>query len=822
MEKFEINCTAPQVEEEGAKEEVMKYNSERTYDIGDIRKTMKMILPKEYLERTDLSNAEKRVLAVILHTCRSDAYKKLGGYYPISNANLKANAKIGSTGLTPITNHLKELGLIDFEQGEGRTKGKQRKATRYTILFDDKLIQKERFITDSIKPSDNPTIKPSDNPTIKPSEDSIKPSDNPTIKPRTSTSVDNQEVTPIEDGKSGAVYVKGDLNGEVEGNLKLKRNLKVEGNVKGNLEGNVDVNVDGNGEVNLDGNVEGNLEVKGGVSTNNNNIGNTNNKMEELIKKLITSIDNNTRVKSEVDTKILDKLDKISTSIDSLPSKSNGEIQPSINSKVIEEKDKIIEELQDEINKLKAEVNTKDEIIEELQGKLQSSSMDNNGNSNGVVQSTIDTNDKVDNTPIESSTVKSETNSNVIEESDSSKDVKESSSKSCGEVKDSSSSNFDDRIMSYQLGLASSNPIKDRAWKREQQKKLNTKTASKSDVGIVQESNSSERSYTLNKLRKEIVEPFKWMISNINDYGKLDKAEKDFYNAVNKLYSNHSNVITKSEIEPLIDEVITVIQHKEEELTQNADTNETPSKSNVGIVQDSQKEVDKRFHTEDKTAPKAENGEEKKESTAEPSTSDGKTTEVPNADTLHSKEEQENLDEEVDEAASSIFLDGSSKNTPTKKCEEVEFPKTTVIPLREEEQRQVQELLSNQTVNALLEDYSPFDNGKYIEIQTEIRKAVADGKYKERLVQAYLNELEGKGYYCNVEDAMKPLEDTKEDTAETPSDDVMKIFPKTDKRFKEDEDQVEVIEESDDEVTDDDMKGVVVGGSYPEENDAIF
>ena len=193
---FNTPCTPLQDGEEGTKEEVRKYNSERTYDIGDIRKTMKMILPKEYLERTDLTNAEKRVLAVILHTCRSDAYKKLGGYYPISNANLKANTKIGSTGLTPITNHLKELGLIDFEQGEGRTKGKQRKATRYTILFDDKLIQKERFITDSIKPS----------------EDSIKPSDNPTIKPRTSTSVDNQEVTPIEDGKSGAVYVKGDLN----------------------------------------------------------------------------------------------------------------------------------------------------------------------------------------------------------------------------------------------------------------------------------------------------------------------------------------------------------------------------------------------------------------------------------------------------------------------------------------------------------------------------------------------------------------------------------------------------------------------------------
>lgn len=525
--------------------------------------------------------------------------------------------------------------------------------------------------------------------------------------------------------------------------------------------------------------------------------------------KLIESI--NTIVQAIVNTKdeTIEELKKISTSIDNIT-----RVQSEHNTKL----DKLFE-LIEENNK----------SLNELQIKLQSSSMDNNGNSNGVVQSTIDYKDKVDNTPMESSTVQSETNSNVIEESDSSNDVKESNGKSNGEVKDSSSSNFDDRIMSYQLGLASSNPIKDRAWKREQQKKLNTKTAIKSNVGIVQESNSSERSYTLNKLRKEIVEPFKWMISNINDYGKLDKAEKDFYNAVNKLYSNHSNVITKSEIEPLIDEVRTVIQHKEEELTPKSDTKDSSSKSNVGIVQDSPKEIDKRFHTEEKTAQKAETSEEKKEATAEPSTADGKTTKVPNADTLHSKEEQEKLDEEVDEAASSIFLDGSSKNTPTKKCEEVEFPKTIVIPLREEEKRQVQELLSNQTVNALLEDYSPFDNGKYIEIQTEIRKAVADGKYKERLVQAYLNELEGKGYYCNVEDAMKPLEDTKEDTAETPSDeenrsvdDVMKGFPKTDKRFKVDEDQGEVIEESDDEVTDDDMKGVVVGGSYLEENDAIF
>ena len=847
---FNTPCTPLQDGDEGTKEEVRKYNSERTYDIGDIRKTMKMILPKEYLERTDLTNAEKRVLAVILHTCRSDAYKKLGGYYPISNANLKANAKIGSTGLTPITNHLKELGLIDFEQGEGRTKGKQRKATRYTILFDDKLIQKERFITDSIKPS----------------EDSIKPSED-SIKPRTSTSVDNQEVTPIEDGKSGAVYVKGDLNGEVEGNLKLKRNLegylKVEGNVdvnvEGNVKGNVDVNVDGNGEVNLDGNVEGNIEVKGEVSTNNNNIGNTNNNMKELLEKIydkLTSIDINTKVKSEA------------------------------NAKLIEEKDKIIIELQGKNQELNELIKTKDEILDNL---------------------------FCDYKELCGEYVK------LIRRIGSYDNLKETQSNSTVETKTTTaSSSTVDKIMTHQLGLASSNPIKDKAWKREQQKKVDTKTASKSNICIVQESNYSERSYTLNKLRKEIVEPFKKMISNINDYGKFDKAEKDFYNAVNKLYSNHSNVITKSEIEPFIDEVRTVIQQKEEELTPKADTKDSSSKSNVeakatttsnqeqchfptlrenqlsklkslmetfkeriskatdketleaieadfqedGInffnlnkeitkediapyseeisnafqakkeelspkvdtktvtkvtVQEPSKEDCKRFHTEEKAVTKAETSEEKKEATAKPNTDDGKNIEVPNADTLNSEEEQEKLDKE----ASSVFSEDNGK-----KCEEVELPKVEQIALREEEQKQLQELKENKAIKPMLENFTNVrftDKGAFDKILMEIRKSVTDGNYNKKVVQAFLDfSYTNYTFDCNVEDAMKPIEDIKDDTAETPSDDVMKRFPKTDKRFKEDEDQGEVIEESDDEVTDDDMKGVVVGGSYPEENDAIF
>ena len=222
MENFEKKVASPQDGEVTSTQEGQKiYNTERTYDIGDIRKSMKLILPKELYESKDLTRNEKKVLAVILHTCRSDAYKKLGGYYPITNANLKKNAQIGSDSLTPITNHLRQLGLIDFEQGEGRTKGKQRKATRYTILFDDALVNKERFIASTINPIQD-SINPKED-SINPKEDSI----NPTINPKTIEQTDNQEDTAIEDYKVRTVYVKGYVKGDLNLNLKFKRDVEL-------------------------------------------------------------------------------------------------------------------------------------------------------------------------------------------------------------------------------------------------------------------------------------------------------------------------------------------------------------------------------------------------------------------------------------------------------------------------------------------------------------------------------------------------------------------------------------------------------------------
>ena len=767
---FNTPCTPLQYGEEGIKEEVRKYNSERTYDIGDIRKTMKMILPKEYLERTDLTNAEKRVLAVILHTCRSDAYKKLGGYYPISNANLKTNAKIGSTGLTPITNHLKELGLIDFEQGEGRTKGKQRKATRYTILFDDKLIQKERFITDSIKPSEDSikpsedSIKPSED-SIKPSEDSIKPSDNPTIKPRTSTSVDNQEVTPIEDGKSGAVYVKGDLNGEVEGNLKLKRNLEgylkvegnvdvnVEGNVKGNLEGNVDVNVDGNGEVNLDGNVEGNIEVKGGVSTNNNNIGNTNNNMKELLEKIydkLTSIDINTRVKSEA------------------------------NAKLIEDKDKIIIELQGKNQELNELIKTKDEILDNLIGDYKE---------------------------LCGEYVK------LIRRIGSYDNLKETQSKSNVETKTTTaSSSTVDKIMTHQLGLASSNPIKDRAWKREQQKKVDTKTASKSNVEAKATTTSRQeqchfptlRENQLSKL-KSFMETFKERISKATDKETLEAIEADFQeDGIN--FFNLNKEITKEDVTHYSEEISKAFQAKEKELAPKVAT-KTLTKV---TVQEPSNEDGKRFHTEEKTAPKAETSEEKKETTAEPSTANSKSIEVSNVDTSDSKEEQKKLDDELDETAS------------TKNSEEVEIPK-------DEEERQLQEL--KETLKPILENFNEVGTSEEHErILNEIRKAYTTNGYSQKVIQPFLDFALTYNFYAEKRDVVEAPH--KETPSEEPRDEdycnhtftdeqvqeALSRLPKPNKRLKEDDDQEEVI---DDDMPSDKEVASVVGG-YQEENDAIF
>lgn len=473
--------------------------------------------------------------------------------------------------------------------------------------------------------------------------------------------------------------------------------------------------------------------------------------------KLIESI--NTIVQAIVNTKdeTIEELKKISTSIDNIT-----RVQSEHNTKL----DKLFE-LIEENNK----------SLNELQVKLQSSSMDNNGKSNGVVQSTIDTKDKVDNTPMESSTVQSETNSNVIEESDSSKDVKESNDKSNGEVQDPSSLNVDDRIMSYQLGLASSNPIKDRAWKREQQKKVDTKTAIKTTV---QESNSKEdeRNYVLQK---------------------LDNLKKSWIEKINTATTEEK-----------------LFEYSDESLQQFSDF----AKTNIEIQKES-KEVFKelqplfeakynQFQTDKETTPKAETCEEKKETTAEPSTANSKSIEVSNVDTSDNKEEQKKLDDELGETAS------------TKKSEEVEIP-------NDEEERQLQEL--KETLKPILENFNEVGTSEEHErILNEIRKAYTTKGYSQKVIQPFLDFALTYNFYAEKRDIVEvpqqetPSEEPRDEDycnhtfTDEQAQEALSRLPKPNKRLKEYYDQEEVI---DDDMPSDKEVASVVGG-YDEENDAMF
>ena len=868
---FNTPCTPPQSEGATAEKKVREKNI--TLGIDDISNDMEKILPKKYLNKKNLDDNDKKVLAVILHACRTKSHSELG-FYPIPNRTLRNIAKVGSNSLTAITNKLKMLGLINFEQGETRRKGKTSQATRYTILFDDKLVKKSNYFNDTHSESNDTDSQVNDtelrvndtdsqvndtelrvNDTHSESNDTEQDCTkhfNDTQSLVHDTSDDNTGDTEKESKKSGIVNVNRyrDRNWYMDLNLNSNRNWNRNLNWNRNmyLYLNRDLNLDVNGYLNRDLNGDVNLED----STNNNNIGNTNNNMKELLEKIydkLTSIDINTRVKSEA------------------------------NAKLIEEKDKIIIELQGKNQELNELIKTKDEILDNLIGDYKE---------------------------LCGEYVK------LIRRIGSYDNVKETPSKSNVETKTTTaSSSTVDKIMTHQLGLASSNPIKNKAWEREQQKKVDTKTASKSNVGIVQESNSSERSYTLNKLRKEIVEPFKLMISNINDYEKLDKAEKDFYNSVNNLYSNHSNVITKSEIEPFIYEVRTVIQQKEEELTPKADTKDSSSKSNVeakatttsrqeqchfptlrenqlsklksfmetfkeriskatdketleaieadfqedGInffnlnkeittddvtpyseeiskvfqakkeelspkvdtktvpkvtAQEPSKDDVKRFHTEEKTAPKSETSEEKEEATAEPSTSNSKRIEVYNVDTSDNKEEQKKLDDELGETAS------------TKKSEEVEISK-------DEEEKQLQEL--KETFNPLLENFKEvMTSEEHERILNEIRKAYTTNGYSQKVLQAFLDFATEYSFYAEKRDIVEAPQ--QEIPSEEPMDEdycnhtftdeqaqeALSRLPKPNKRLKEDDDQEEVI---DDDMPSDKEVASVVGG-YDEENDAIF
>lgn len=495
-------------------------------------------------------------------------------------------------------------------------------------------------------------------------------------------------------------------------------------------------------------------------NTDNNINKKDNNIMDNLINILI---ENN----KELIENINRNYKELTTSILSLKNGNETNLSIETYKNEIEEKDNRIKTLQDEINKIQDEVST---LVEKKDIEIENLKKENNKLQESLNKVTVTTNGK--------------------------------------ETSHSSSTSIEDKILTYQLNSVTEHPIKDKAWKQEQQEKALQEAKQEQSPKVdtkttVQENNYKEveRNYALKKLENDLIKPFKEMIINTKNYEKLMKAQEEFVKSVNKFYTVHQNEITLSDIKPFTNELRIVFQQKEEELEPKVNTNESSSNSNdivqseddtKGLQQKSSKEETEdttvqennskegetnsnRFQSIKETTPKTENCEEKKETTAEPSTANSKNIEVSKTDTPNDKEKtQEELAKELDKTVSSMFLTDTKQAVSTKKSEEVKFPETKVIPLREgEEKRQFQELVSNQTINALLEGYSALDENKYKEILTEIRKVVTKGNYPKKIVNAYKEQIWNTYRFdCKLQDAMKPLEDTKEEketTAETTS-----------------------------------------------------
>ena len=356
----------------------------------------------------------------------------------------------------------------------------------------------------------------------------------------------------------------------------------------------------------------------------------------------------------------------------------------------------------------------------------------------------------------------------------------------------SSSTSTLDKIMSFQ--------VKSLEEQEQQTRKLqeasNQTSKSNTKVTVVENnSNNGERNYVLNKLECEITKPFINSIVHANSYDNLLKIEKDFNNEFRKCYRIHQDVLTKSDVDPLTNKFYEAYYNKLDELQQAVNNNEPSSNGNVIVqvednntkdseqkpykdetveatdVETSHKEDETdntRFQHNSETSTDSDNCKEKKEDTAEPNAFDSKTVQVSETDTPNCEEKsQEELDKEFDKETSTMFLiDDSNKTVQTKKVEEVQFTKTEKIVLNEEEQKQFQELVNNQVINAVIKKYTVERN--FEEIITEIRKSVTRCKYQERVVQAYIDYAwHTYTFDCTVKEAMEPIEITNDDTVTT-------------------------------------------------------
>lgn len=447
---------------------------------------------------------------------------------------------------------------------------------------------------------------------------------------------------------------------------------------------------------------------------------------------------------------------ELTTSILSLKNGNETNLSIETYKKEIEEKNNIIKTLQDEINKIQDEVSTlvekKDIEIENLKTRL----------------------------------------NNSIEYFKKIRQYipKELRTTNCKETNHSSSTSIENKILSHQLNSVTEHPTKDKAWKQEQQEKALQEAKQENN------SNESERNYILQKLdnlkngwiekintattKKQLyeydVESLEQFTNFKNTHKEFEKESLEAFNELQplfeakySLFKSDKQTTSKTNInEPSSNGEVQVEEDNTKKLEQNPSKEETEEATATENNFKEDEANNNRFQSNKETTPKTENCEEKKETTTEPNTANSKNIEVSKTDTPNDKEKtQEELDKELDKTVSSMFLTDTKQAVSTKKSEEVKFPETKVIPLREgEEKRQFQELVDNKTLNQMLESYSVKRN--FDEILTEIRKVVTKGNYPKKIVNAYIEQIWNTYRFdCKVEDAMEPLESSKEDSVTT-------------------------------------------------------
>ena len=495
---FAVNCTAPQDGEKIFKEL-------RDWSESEYQEEMESL----GIDDSNMSWERKKIL-VILYMLNGVRDKE--GWFYIDNANLSEICKVGERTITRVKRDFERLGIIKIKRGY------QGSPTRYKF-FEKKLNKlpkiSKKTHESTLAPLAGKNVTPAtENEIYKSVIDSLLSS-----CAQVPAKVDSKKIEKKNILEGGVQYKdKEQYKKQYEyQEQELEQNeYKEQDEYKKQMVELGQIFYDNNARL-----IENINNISQGiVNTIIQLMTNTKDETIEEFKKLYSSIDNITRVQSENNTKLYKLFE------------------------LIEEKDKVIE--------------GKDKLINELQAKLQSSSMDNNGKSNGVVQEEVNTK-VVEELQGKIDKLQEDSNSKVIEESDSSKDVNKSSSKSCGEVKDPSSITFQQKENELTPKVEDTKEFEQEpsreetkeSTRQEQTPKVVIKTVSKtthqeaSNPKKVETSKAEEQ-----KQLQELKETFKPLLENFKKDMTSEEHER-IINEIRKAYTTKG--YSQKVIQPFLD-----------------------------------------------------------------------------------------------------------------------------------------------------------------------------------------------------------------------------------------------------------------------------